>query len=146
MAYIEPSTPAAARSHTIGCWNLPTTPTRGRGLAAGRMRNGSSAVKAELLRGPLATSRALRRPQGYRGRRSTALGSVSLRGLRVRLASFLEAVKGGGVVGLVTGVAMAAVSAQAAPPPPKLRAIELGTAPPVELVRDGCGRGWHRSR
>ena len=50
------------------------------------------------------------------------------------------------IVGLVTGVAMAAVSAQAAPPPPKLRAIELGAAPSLELVRDGCGRGGHRTR
>ena len=22
----------------------------------------------------------------------------------------------------------------------------LGAAPPLELVRDGCGRGWHRTR
>ena len=24
--------------------------------------------------------------------------------------------------------------------------VELGTAPSLELVRDGCGRGWHRTR
>jgi hypothetical protein len=37
------------------------------------------------------------------------------------------------------------LSAQAAPLPPKPNAIELGAAPPVELVRDGCGHGWHRT-
>jgi hypothetical protein len=42
-------------------------------------------------------------------------------------------------------LALAAVSAQAAPlPPAKATLVELGTAPPIELVRQGCGLGWHR--
>jgi hypothetical protein len=43
----------------------------------------------------------------------------------------------------VLGLALAA-PAQAAPLPPTPTAIELGAGPPIELVRDGCGRGWHR--
>jgi len=38
-----------------------------------------------------------------------------------------------------------AVSAPAAPLSPKPASIELGTTPPIELVRDGCGRGYHRA-
>jgi hypothetical protein len=39
----------------------------------------------------------------------------------------------------------AAVSVQAAPlPPAKAIPTELGNAPPIELVRQGCGWGWHR--
>jgi hypothetical protein len=45
---------------------------------------------------------------------------------------------------LVSGVALAAVSAEAALLPPTLTSIELGAAPPVELVAGGCGWGWHR--
>jgi hypothetical protein len=45
----------------------------------------------------------------------------------------------------VVGVALAA-SAQAAPFASKPTLIELGAVPPVELVRDGCGRGSHRTR
>ena len=45
---------------------------------------------------------------------------------------------------LAGGLTLAA-SAQAAPLPPTPAAIELGAAPPFELVRDGCGRGWHRT-
>jgi hypothetical protein len=45
----------------------------------------------------------------------------------------------------VLGLALSA-SAQAAPLSPKPTSIELGAAPPVELVRDGCGRGLHRTR
>jgi len=42
-------------------------------------------------------------------------------------------------------VALASVSAQAAPlPPAKATPVELGTAPPIELVRQGCGWGGHR--
>ena len=43
-------------------------------------------------------------------------------------------------------VALAVVSAQAAsmPAPSKVTAAELGAAPPIELVRQGCGWGWHR--
>jgi hypothetical protein len=42
--------------------------------------------------------------------------------------------------------ASVAVSVQAAPivVPAKRIAIELGAAPPIELVRQGCGWGWHR--
>ncbi len=47
------------------------------------------------------------------------------------------------VILAVVGAALA-VSAQAAPSPPKPSAIELGVGPSLELVRDGCGRGWHR--
>jgi hypothetical protein len=46
------------------------------------------------------------------------------------------------VAGLLT---LAAVSAQAAPlPPAKASPAELRAAPPIELVRQGCGWGWHR--
>jgi hypothetical protein len=42
-------------------------------------------------------------------------------------------------------VALAAVSAEAAPlPPAKANPAEVGAAPPVELVRQGCVWGWHR--
>jgi hypothetical protein len=41
--------------------------------------------------------------------------------------------------------ALAAVSVEAALlPPAKAVAAELGTAPPIELVAQGCGPGWHR--
>ena len=40
--------------------------------------------------------------------------------------------------------ALAAVSVQAAPIPSQMTPIELGVAPPVELVAGGCGPGWHR--
>ena len=39
-----------------------------------------------------------------------------------------------------------AISARAAPLAPNSASIELGAAPSVELVRDDCGRGWHRTR
>jgi hypothetical protein len=46
------------------------------------------------------------------------------------------------LAGLLT---LAAVSVQAAPlPPAKAILVELGTAPPIELARQGCGLGWHR--
>jgi len=38
-----------------------------------------------------------------------------------------------------------AASTQATPLAPKPASIELGAAPLFEPVRDGCGRGWHRS-
>jgi hypothetical protein len=42
-------------------------------------------------------------------------------------------------------VRLAAALVQAAPlPPAKFPAAELTTAPSLELVRDGCGPGWHR--
>jgi len=47
---------------------------------------------------------------------------------------------------LAGAVALAAVSAHAAPlPPAKSFAVELSTTPPIELVRDDCGHGWHRT-
>ena len=48
------------------------------------------------------------------------------------------------ILAFVLGLALA-VSAQATPLSSKPAAIELGAPPPVELVRDGCGRGWHRT-
>ena len=48
------------------------------------------------------------------------------------------------ILASVLGLALAA-SAQATPLSSKPAAIELGAPPPVELVRDGCGRGWHLS-
>jgi hypothetical protein len=44
--------------------------------------------------------------------------------------------------------AVAAASAQAAPitVPAKPMHNTVGTAPPIELVRQGCGWGWHRVR
>ena len=43
-------------------------------------------------------------------------------------------------------VALVTFSVQAAPlPPVKASAIELGSAPPIEQVRDDCGHGWHRT-
>ena len=48
---------------------------------------------------------------------------------------------------LASAVGLAFVaSAQAAPLAPNPVSIELGAAPSVELVRDDCGRGWHRTR
>ncbi len=49
-------------------------------------------------------------------------------------------------VAVVSGIALAAASVLAAPLPPKPSPVELGAAPSVDLVRDGCGRGWHRTR
>ena len=49
------------------------------------------------------------------------------------------------ILALVGGVALAATSVQAAPAPTKALPSELGVAPSLELVRDGCGRGWHRA-
>jgi hypothetical protein len=51
----------------------------------------------------------------------------------------------GWILALAAGLALAA-SAQAAPLAPNPASIELAAASPVELVRDGCGRGWHRAR
>ena len=46
---------------------------------------------------------------------------------------------------LIGGLAWAA-SGHAAPIAHKDAVVELRAAPPFELVRDGCGRGWHRDR
>ena len=48
------------------------------------------------------------------------------------------------ILAFAGGLALAA-SAQAAPLGLN-SSIEFGAAAPVEQVRDGCGRGWHRSR
>ena len=48
------------------------------------------------------------------------------------------------ILALGAGLALVA-SAQATPLATQPASIELGAAPPVELVRDGCGRGWHRT-
>jgi len=48
------------------------------------------------------------------------------------------------ILAVVCGLALATTSLQAAPVPTKALPGELGVAPPVEPVRDGCGRGWHR--
>jgi hypothetical protein len=58
-------------------------------------------------------------------------------------------------VAVVAVMVLAAASVAAAPLPPKSGPVELGTksgpvelgtAPSVDLVRDSCGRGWHRTR
>jgi hypothetical protein len=48
------------------------------------------------------------------------------------------------ILAFAAGLTLAA-SAQAALLAPYPASIELGAAPPVELVRDGCGRGGHRT-
>jgi len=48
------------------------------------------------------------------------------------------------ILAVVCGLALAAMPAQAAPVPIKRTAAELGAAPAVELVAQGCGWGWHR--
>jgi hypothetical protein len=48
------------------------------------------------------------------------------------------------ILAVVCGLALAATPLQAAPVPIKATPVELGAAPPLDLVRDGCGRGWHR--
>jgi hypothetical protein len=48
---------------------------------------------------------------------------------------------------LASAVSLAsAASAQASPVWRNTAGIGLGAAPHIELVRDGCGRGWHRDR
>ena len=49
------------------------------------------------------------------------------------------------ILAFADGLAFAA-STQAAPVWRNTAGIELGAAPHIELVRDGCGRGWHRDR
>ena len=44
-------------------------------------------------------------------------------------------------------MALSAASVQAAPlAPPRATSAELGSAPPIEPVRDGCGYGYYRTR
>jgi hypothetical protein len=43
-------------------------------------------------------------------------------------------------------VALMGVSVQATPlPPAEFITGEFGAVPPIELVRQGCGWGWHRA-
>ena len=48
------------------------------------------------------------------------------------------------ILALLGEVILAAASAQAASLLRAASAPELGTAPPVELVAQDCGHGWHR--
>ena len=47
------------------------------------------------------------------------------------------------ILAFAVGLALSA-SAQATPLARQPATIALGAAPPVQQVRDGCGRGWHR--
>jgi hypothetical protein len=49
------------------------------------------------------------------------------------------------ILAFVGSIALTA-STQAAPLAPRPAALELGTAPPVELAAQGCGWGWRRAR
>ena len=49
------------------------------------------------------------------------------------------------ILASAVGLAFAA-STQAAPVWRSTAGIELGATRHIELVRDGCGRGWHRDR
>jgi hypothetical protein len=48
------------------------------------------------------------------------------------------------IFAVVCGLPLAATSLQAAPVPTKATPAELGAAPTVELVAQGCGWSWHR--
>jgi hypothetical protein len=48
------------------------------------------------------------------------------------------------ILAVICGVGLAATSAQAAPVPNKTAPVDVGAAPAVELVAQGCGWGWHR--
>ncbi len=49
------------------------------------------------------------------------------------------------VIGTFAGLlAFAVVSAQAAPIAARPMQAEIAAAPSIELVRQGCGWGWHR--
>ena len=50
------------------------------------------------------------------------------------------------ILAVLCGLALAPTPLQAAPVPAKPLPGELGVMPSLELVRDGCGRGWHRTR
>jgi hypothetical protein len=44
-------------------------------------------------------------------------------------------------------MALSVASVQAAPlAPPRATSAELGSVPPIEPVRDGCGYGYYRTR
>jgi len=50
------------------------------------------------------------------------------------------------IVAFLSGLVLGAAAVQAAPLNPLgATPAELGAAPPIELVRDGCGHGWHRT-
>jgi hypothetical protein len=49
------------------------------------------------------------------------------------------------IIGMFPGLlAFAVVSAQAAPIATRPMQPEIAAAPPIKLVRQGCGWGWHR--
>jgi len=48
------------------------------------------------------------------------------------------------ILAVICVLALAPTPLQAAPVPTKALRSKLGVAPSLELVRDGCGRGWHR--
>ena len=48
------------------------------------------------------------------------------------------------ILAVLCGLALAPTPLQAAPVPTKALPSEPSVAPSLELVRDGCGRGWHR--
>ena len=48
------------------------------------------------------------------------------------------------IVAFLSGLALAAAAVQAAPA--KAPAADLGAAPPIELVDNGCRHSWHRTR
>jgi len=50
------------------------------------------------------------------------------------------------IAAFVCGLAVAAASAQAGPTLTKATPADAGAAPPIELVAQGCGHGWHRTR
>ena len=59
------------------------------------------------------------------------------------VGSLLETAMRGLILAFASTLTLAASgqAARLAPNP----SMELGTAPPTELVRDGCGRGYHRT-
>jgi hypothetical protein len=49
------------------------------------------------------------------------------------------------ILAIAVGLVMlAAVPGEAAPLAAQANRVELGAAPPIELVAQGCGPGWHR--
>jgi hypothetical protein len=59
--------------------------------------------------------------------------------------SSIEAEMRATITALLALVALMSVSAQAGPLlPARSTTVELGAAPPIELVAQDCGPGWHR--
>jgi len=63
----------------------------------------------------------------------------------MRTGSLVETAMRTFMLALTCGLVLTA-PAQAAPLAPNPGSIELSAPPTMELVRDGCGRGWHRTR